>query len=135
MDAKQLRERAKRYALRVIKLVDALPGRRRSSQVLGLQALKSATSVGTNHREALRASSKRHFTTTVEIAAREADESVYWLELIMESGLVGENRLSQLLKEGNELLAILAATARTAMNRPQVAPRNNHSRKALVVKS
>jgi four helix bundle protein len=116
-------------------MVDALPNRRRSSQVLGLQALKSATSIGANYREALRASSKRHFTTTIEIAARESDESVYWLELIAESGLIRPNRLSQLLQEGNELLAILAATARTARNRPQVAPRNRHSRKANGVKS
>ncbi len=86
----------------------------RVGDVLGRQVLKSGTSVGANYREALRASSKRQFISTIEIALREADETAYWLELLAESGTVKPSRLTALIQESTELVAILATTAKTS---------------------
>ena len=91
------------------KLVAALP-RKRAGDVLGRQLLKSGTSIGANYREALRVSSRRHFVTTLEIAVREGEETLYWLELLVESGVIKPSRLSDLMRECNELVAILTAT-------------------------
>ena len=116
MDSKQLRQRTKQFALRIVKLSAALPTTR-LGDVLGRQILKSGTSVGANYREATRASSKRHFISTLQIALREADETMYWLELISESSLVKPSRLEPLTNECNELIAILVATVRSAKAR------------------
>ena len=116
MDRNDLLKRTKDFALRIIKLVSALP-KDRLGDILGRQILKSGTSVGANYREALRASSKRHFTTTIEIAEREADETLYWLELLFESAIIKPTRLSALMKENQELLRILSATAVTSKRR------------------
>jgi four helix bundle protein len=107
--------RTKEFALRVIKLVSALP-RGAVGDVLGRQLLKAATSVGANYREALRASSRRHSTSIIEITAREADEALYWLELLAESGVMKPSRLSKLIEECGELVAIFASTAKTTRN-------------------
>jgi four helix bundle protein len=87
MDSQELRKRTKLFALRIIKLAGALP-RNRTGDILGRQILKSGPSIGANDREALRASSRKHFVTTLEIALREADEMLYWLELLAESDTV-----------------------------------------------
>jgi four helix bundle protein len=116
MDSKELQERTKRFALRIIKLVAALP-QSRFGDVLGRQILKSGTSIGANYREALHASSRKHFITTLEIVLREADETLYWLELIQESGTIKPARLGPLTKECRELLAIFMATVRTSKGR------------------
>ena len=92
MNNKVMQSRTKKFALRVIRLVTSLPAGR-VGDVFGRQLLKSGTSVGANYREALRASSRRHFITTTEIAAREADETLYWMELLVESGTVRASRL------------------------------------------
>jgi four helix bundle protein len=84
---------------------------------LGRQILKSGTSTGADYREALRASSRKHFVTMLEIALREADETLYWLELLAESNTVKASRLSDLTRERGELLAILTATVRTTKRR------------------
>ena len=76
MDQDELRARTKRFALRIIRLVSSLPPNK-MGDVLGRQLLKSATSIGANYREALRASSKKHFISTMQIVLREADESLY----------------------------------------------------------
>ncbi|MBU4273346.1 MAG: four helix bundle protein [Planctomycetes bacterium] len=112
MNSNDLRNRTKKFALRIIKLASALP-RNRLGEVLGRQILKSGTSIGANYREALRASSRRHFVTTLEIAIREGEETVYWLELLAESNTLKPSRLSDLTKECDELVAILTATVRT----------------------
>ncbi len=112
MDSNDLRNRTKKFALRIIKLVSALP-RNRLGEVLGRQTLKSGTSIGANYREALRASSRRHFVTTLEIAIREGEETIYWLELLAESNTLEPSRLSDLTRECDELVAILTATVRT----------------------
>jgi four helix bundle protein len=112
MNANELRDRTKKFAVRIIKLAAALP-QNRAGDVLGRQMLKSGTSVGANYREALRASSRKHFVTTLEIAIREGEETRYWLELLAESGIIKISRLSDLAQECNELVAILTATVIT----------------------
>ncbi len=113
MDREMLKRRTKDFALRIIKLVAALP-RNRVGEVLGRQVLKSGTSIGANYREALRASSKKHFLSTLKIVVREADETCYWLELLAESNTIKPPRLGDLIRESGELRAISAKTARSA---------------------
>jgi four helix bundle protein len=116
MNSKQLQDRTKQFALRIIRLVAALP-KNRLGDVLGRQVLRSGTSVGANYREALRASSRKHFISTLQIVLREADETLYWLELILESETVKSSRLGPLLSECRELVAIFAATVRTSKSK------------------
>lgn len=116
MDKQQLQLRTKQFALRIVRLVAALP-KSKLGEVFGRQVLKSGTSIGANYREALRASSRRHFITTLEIVVREADETLYWLELIQESECVKPNRLNALVAECKELVAIFVATIRSTKNR------------------
>lgn len=113
MNRDEMRNRTKQFALRVIRLSSALP-RNREADVLARQIVKSGTSVGANYREALRASSARHFITIIETALREADETDYWLELLTQSGIVKASRLTALADECRQLVAILSATVRTA---------------------
>jgi four helix bundle protein len=110
---KDLRQRTKRFALRVLRLVDALP-RNRSADTLGRQLLRSGTSVGANYRAACRARSTAEFCSKMGIVEEEADESAYWMELLIEGGLVRESLLKSLLQEANELVAITVASIRTA---------------------
>lgn len=116
MNRDELRERTKAFALRIIRLVDALP-QGTVGWVLGKQILKSGTSIGANYREALRGSSRRHFLSIIEIALREADETLYWLELLADAEIVSATRLTELMNECRELVAILAATAKTTRSR------------------
>ena len=108
----------KQFALRVIRLVDALPGSL-SSQVVGKQLLRSATSVGANYRAACRARSKAEFRAKLGIVEEEADESVYWLELLGESELMKESLLTDLLKTAHEILAMTVASIKTAKSQEQ----------------
>jgi len=103
---KNLRERTKQFALRIIRLYSALP-QRGASLVLGKQILKSGTSVGAHYREAQRAKSNADFISKVEGALQELDETTYWLELLGDSGIVTRARLNSLHEEANELLSIL----------------------------
>jgi four helix bundle protein len=116
MNREEMKQRTKQFALRIIRLSAALP-KGREADVLGRQLLKSGTSIGANYREAVRASSRRHFVSNLEICLREGDETIYWLELLAESGVVSEKRLSGLLDECNQLVAIMTATVRTAKQR------------------
>jgi four helix bundle protein len=113
MSGNDLRERTKAFALRAIKLANSLP-MGKLGDVLGRQVLKSGTSIGANWREACRASSKRHFVTTAEICLREADETLYWLELLSESNVVKPARLVPMKDECNQLVAIFATTGNRA---------------------
>jgi four helix bundle protein len=108
-----LRARTKRFALRVIRVYQALPSTT-LGQVLGKQVLRSGTSVGAHYREACRARSPAEFISKVETALHELDETVYWFELLVESELVRESLLSELLKEADELLAIFVSSVKTA---------------------
>jgi four helix bundle protein len=114
MQRQQMVDRTKKFALRIIRLVSKL---RKSdvARVIGGQLLRSGTSIGANYREASRCATKKHFTSTMSVALREADETLYWLELLADSQTVKPSLLKDLLCEGNELVAILAASVKTAM--------------------
>jgi four helix bundle protein len=110
MNQDEMRDRTKKFALRVIAMVGQMP-QDKVGWVLGKQVLRSGTSVGANYREACRGSSRKQFANSVEIALREADETLYWLELIMESNMFKTEKLQPLWDEGNELVSILVATS------------------------
>ena len=109
----QLRQRTKTFALRVIKLVEALP-KTTVAAVLGKQLLRSATSVGANYRAACRARSQAEFIAKMGIVLEEADECGYWLELLSESGVMPAARLVDLQRESEELTAITVSSIKTA---------------------
>ena len=105
----QLRQRTKTFALRVIKLVEALP-KTTTAAVLGKQLLRSATSVGANYRAACRARSQAEFIAKMGIVLEEADECGYWLELLSESGVMPAARLVDLQRESEEVTAITVSS-------------------------
>lgn len=113
MDQQEMVKRTREYAVRIIRLVSSLP-HGKIGDILGRQVLKSGTSIGANYREAIRASSRRHFITTLEIVQREAEETQYWLELLVDAEVVPPTRLKPLLEETAELQAIVTASIRTA---------------------
>ena len=102
---KDLRKRTKKFSLDIIKLVSSLP-RSREADIIGRQVLRSGTSVGANYREGTRARSKKEFVSKIGIVEQEADETLYWLELLDESGLMNGRLLKDLIKEADELVAI-----------------------------
>ena len=102
----ELRTRTKTFALRIIRLYVTLP-KTTEAQVLGKQVLRSGTSVGAHYREAQRAKSDADFISKVEGGLQELDETAYWLELLVESKIVAERKLAALMKETDELTAIL----------------------------
>ncbi len=107
MTEKELLERTKTFALRVIKLVNALPNNT-TGRAIGNQLIRSGTSVAANYRAACRGRSKAEFIAKLGTVEEEADESCLWMELIIESGLMEEKLISSLLKEAGELTAIFA---------------------------
>ena len=111
--APDLRDRTKQFALRVIKLFGALP-KQIEAQVLGKQLLRSGTSVGANYREAYRSRSTAEFIAKIGDCLKELDESAYWLELLVESGLVPAERLASLQDECNQLIAIFTTISKKA---------------------
>lgn len=109
-------ERTKAFALRVIRLYAALP-KNSLAQTLGKQLLRSGTSVGAQCREGRRARSNAEFITKLEIALQELDESGYWLELLIEANVIPERRLKPLQQETSELIAILVTSVRRVKSR------------------
>src|SRR2546430_11165050 len=105
---KDLEKRTKAFALSVIKFVSSLP-RNRESDVLGKQLLRSATSIGANYREANRGVSRADFANKVGTVQKEAAETQYWLELLIESAIARDAAAAELHKESSELLAIFAS--------------------------
>lgn len=106
-------QRTKNFALRVIRLVSSLP-KSDVGRIIGGQLLRSGTSIGANYREAVRAATKKHFTSIMVTSLREADETLYWLELLAKSNTVKANLLTDLIDECNQLVAILNASVKTA---------------------
>ena len=109
----QLRDRTKAFALRVIHMSDALP-KTRSGNVIGNQVLRCATSMAANYRAAGRSRSKAEFIAKIGVVIEEADETVFWLEMLRDSGIVKPTKLDSMLDEANQLLAIFTASRRTA---------------------
>jgi four helix bundle protein len=109
----ELRDRTKRFALRVLKLCDSLP-RTDPARTIRRQLLRSGTSVAANDRAVGRARSQAEFVARMGVVVEEADESVFWLELLVDSGIVPKTRLDDLLAEANELVSIFVASQKTA---------------------
>ncbi|HJX84000.1 MAG TPA: four helix bundle protein [Candidatus Angelobacter sp.] len=109
----ELKNRTKRFALRVIRMSQALP-KTREVYVITHQILRSATSMAANYRAAGRARSKAEFIAKLGIVIEEADETVFWIELLEESGIVTAAKLRELRKEAEQLLLIFAASRKTA---------------------
>lgn len=116
MNSEELKKRTKLFALRVVKLVDVLP-KKLSSDVMARQLLRAATSVAANYRAACRARSKAEFIAKLGIVEEEADECRFWLEMLIETGVMAESKLSSLLLEANELTAIVVTSIKTARHR------------------
>ena len=112
MDEQAFKQRTKKLALRVIELVEALP-KTKTTEVIGRQLLRCATSVGANYRAACRGKSTADVLAKLAIVEEEADETAYWLELLVESGTVEEGRIAELLKESNEITAMIVASIKT----------------------
>ena len=114
MDESELKQRTKRFALRSMKLVDALP-KTTAGRVIGNQLVRSATSVGANYRAACRGRSKAEYIAKIGVVEEEADESGYWMELLVEGGLIKTDLVSLLLNEADQLVAIMAASRKSAV--------------------
>ena len=116
--ADELRKRTKGFAIRIVNVFRSLP-RSPDAQTLGKQLLRSGTSVAANYRAVCRARSKAEFISKLGIVIEEADETVFWLELMRETGIISVDRTDDLLKEANELLAIFGASLRTSKSGSQ----------------
>jgi four helix bundle protein len=116
MDAEELKKRTKLFALRILKLVEALPNSIQGRTVAG-QLVRAGTSVGSNYRAACRGRSKAEFIAKLGTVEEEADESAFWLELIIEGSLLRATLVQPLLDEANELTRIIAKSRVTARSR------------------
>jgi len=112
VNEQEFKERTRKLALRVIRLVESLP-KTPSAQVVGRQLLRSGTSIGANHRAACRARSKADFISKMGVVEEEADETIYWTELLAEAGIIERERLSSLTKETEEILSMVVASSKT----------------------
>ena len=116
MDREEMKRRTKQFALRVIRLTKVLP-KAQTAQVIGRQLLRSATSVAANYRAACRAKSTADFISKMGTVEEEADESLFWMELLVEAEIVKQEKLELLIKEADELVAITVASINTAKRR------------------
>ena len=112
MTEQEFKDRTKQIALRVIRLVESLPVTH-SAQIIGKQLLRSATSVGANYRAACRGKSTADILHKLAIVEEEADESLYWLELLIESEIVTEKKLSVLMSDINEIVVMTVSSIKT----------------------
>jgi four helix bundle protein len=119
MDKIELKRRTSKFSIDVIKFIEGLP-RNRSLDILSNQLIRCATSVGANYRLACKGKSTADFINKIIIVEEEADESIYWLELMEESGLVDSNSILALKKEANELTAIFTAIGKTAKEKQRL---------------
>ena len=118
MNAEELKKRTKLFALRVLKLVAALP-KNVQGRVVGDQLVRAGTSVASNYRAACRGRSRAEFVAKLGIVVEEADESAFWLELIIESSLLRAKLVQPLLDEANELTRIMVSSRETARSKPR----------------
>jgi four helix bundle protein len=113
MTERELLQRTKQFALRIFKLVGVLP-QTIQGRAVAAQLIRSGTSVATNYRAARRARSKPEFVAKLGVVEEEADETVFWLELIIETELLRAARVKPLLNEASEIVAIMASSKKTA---------------------
>lgn len=103
----EFKKRTKDFTLRNIKVFQSLP-KTDEAKIIGKQLLRSASSVGANYRAVCRARSQAEFYAKLSITIEEADESLFWLEILVESSIVPENKLSELMKEAEEIIKVLS---------------------------
>lgn len=113
MDATEMKQRTRAFALRVVRLVESLP-KSKTTDVISYQLLKSGTSVGANYRAACRGRSKADFISKLGIVEEETDETIYWMELLIDAGIVKQEKLDLLMKEADEILSIVISSINTA---------------------
>ena len=111
-----IKKRTKVIGLEIIKLTDELPNKP-STWAIVKQIIRSSTSIGANYRAACRAKSTADFINKLKIVEEETDETIYWLEILEESGLVKEERVANLKKELNEILAIIVSSIKSLVNK------------------
>jgi len=128
MDKLELKNRTKKFAVDIIKYSEKLPSTR-PANIICNQILRSATSVGANYRAACRTRSRADFISKITIVEEEADESLFWLELLLESGIVkSDYEIQRMMKEADELVAIFVSSSKTAKaNNPKSPLRNPKS--------
>ena len=113
MTPEDLQTRTRGFARRIVKLADSLPNTI-SGRAIGMQVIRSGTSIGANYREACYGRSQKDFTSKISIAYSECQETIYWLEVIADTELVRPTRLKGIISEANELAAILCASIKTS---------------------
>jgi len=113
MDHEALKRRTQKFAFRIIRLVESLP-KGRTADIIGRQLLRCGTSVGANYRAACRARSRADFISKMGIVEEETDETIYWMEMMIEAQLMQKERLADLMKEAEEILAITVSSIKTA---------------------
>ena len=123
MTERELLQRTKQFALRIFKLVGALP-QTIQGRAVAAQLIRSGTSVAANYRAACRARSKPEFIAKLGVVEEEADESAFWLKLIMETNLLSASKVEPLLSEASEIVAIMASSKKTA-TKSQIANRKS----------
>ena len=116
MDEKTFKERTKKLAVAIIKQMDALPNSR-AADAIARQIIRSGSSIGANYRAACRAKSTADMINKMKIVEEESDETLYWLELLVETGLASKEKIQDLYKETNEILAMTVASLKTLRNR------------------
>ena len=108
-----LKDRTKRFAIRIVKLFRALP-KNDEARIIGKQVMRSGTSIAANNRAVCRARSNAEFISKIGTVVEEADETVFWLELLVETEIISIQKMESLINEANELLAVFAASQITA---------------------
>jgi len=123
MTEQEFKDRTKQIALRFIRLVESLPNSH-TAQIIGKQLLRSATSVGANYRAVCRGKSTADILHKLSIVEEEADESLYWLELLIESEIVSEKKLSVLTSDINEIVAMTVSSIKTLRSKNMDNPKS-----------
>ncbi|HET6567498.1 MAG TPA: four helix bundle protein [Rhodothermales bacterium] len=123
MTEAHFKQRTKELSLRIIRLVEQLP-KGQAPSVIGRQLLRSGTSVGANYRASCRGKSVADVISKLAIVEKEADESLYWMELLVEARLVEHDRLADLMQEGEEILAMIVASIKTLRLRQKPNPKS-----------
>jgi four helix bundle protein len=119
-----MKKRTREFGLRIVRLVESLPNSR-TSNVIGGQLLRCGMSVGSNYRASCRAKSRADFTAKMGIVEEEADECMYWIEMLIDCGLVKANLVQPLVGEANEILSIVVSSIRTARSNGTRSPRKS----------
>lgn len=117
-DSEAMKRRTKNFALRVLRLCRSLP-RTDEGRILGTQLLRCSTSIGANYSAACRGRAHAEFTAKLGIVLEEADEAVFWLELLQEGNVFPEEKLRDLMQEANEILSIFVCSVRSARGVPR----------------